>query len=212
MIWLKRYNTVFLKIPKNASEAIAHHLQTYMYAPEDIYTYDNGFGQNLLAPHDTHCHMDVKYILSNNLATADNTFIGIIRHPVERLLSLYLYRHRQKRYDTKISVEDFRTRTREGFIIDHPWHMQPQHSFLMGANKKVFWSYDYLPQHLLKFSGQQTFSVVNKSIPTKNTKDLINVFYDDATLKAVHKYWEMDIDLYYGVLDAETKLAEFNPQ
>jgi hypothetical protein len=209
MIWLKRHKLVFVKIPKNASEAVSHHLHMHMCRSEDVFTYDNGFGQNMVEPHSRHCHMDARYILGNNLADHDNLFVGVIRHPIERLLSLYLYRQRQRRYNTGISVEDFRYRAKEGFIIDHPWHMQLQSTFLDGADRHQYWSYDKLSTHITELSGESNFKTVNKSIPTKSTQDLIDVFYDDITRRVVHKYWQRDIDLYHEVINAETKLANY---
>jgi len=211
MIWLKQHKIVFVKIPKNASEAIAHHLFTYASSPEDVFTHDNGVQQNLTAPHVTHSHMDVAYILEHDLATVENRFIGVIRNPTERLLSLYLYRCRQNRYETKASPEDFRKRAQRGFIQDHMWQMQLQSTFLIGAEHKDYWLYDNLNAHMSSLAREYQFPdvplmTINKSVQGVNTKDMISTFYDTTTLRAVHKYWEEDFALYDEVRNAKTRL------
>lgn len=210
MIWIKRHKLVFVKIPKNASEAMADYLKAYA-ADDDVFTHDNGFDLNINDPHRTHSHMDVSYMLRNKLVTPDNHFIGIIRNPHERLLSLYLYRQRQRRYDTALSVGDFRERAKRGFIEDHPWHMQLQSTFLDGASSSEYLCYDHLDIHIQTLAYRYKFDkfilpVVNKSVKGVNTRDLVNSFYDDATYNAVNKYWERDIELYNGVKNAENGL------
>lgn len=209
MIWLKKHRLVFVKIPKNASEAIAAYLQTYA-EPDDVFTLDNGFYANIDEPHRTHAHMDMKYVLENRLADCNNTFLGVVRNPYERLLSLYLYRHRQRRYDTALSVDDFRLKAKGGYIQDHPWHMQLQSTFLNGTNG-MYICYDNLRYHIQLIARDCGFAkdilpVVNKSVNGLNTRDLVDIFYDDVTRKAVHKYWQSDFDLYNEIRNAETRL------
>lgn len=209
MIWLKKHKIVFVKIPKNASEAIAHHLFQYASSSEDVFTYDNGISQNIDLHHAKHCHMDVDYILKHNLATIDNRFIAVIRDPIERLLSLYLYRCRQNRYGIKSSPEDFRYRAQRGFIQDHAWQTQLQSTFLIGAKDKQYWFYEDLNHSMSSLARECEFSdvpiiTINKSVQGINTKDLIDVFYDSITIKAVHKYWEEDFVLYEEVRNAKT--------
>lgn len=209
MIWLKRHKLVFVKIPKNASESMAEYLRRYA-CDDDVFTHDNGFDLNIDDPHRTHSHMDVSYMLRNRLVTTDNRFIAIVRNPLERLLSLYLYRHRQKRYATKISVDDFRERAKRGFIEDHPWHMQLQSTFLDGVSGEYL-CYDNLNTHVKELSVRygfdlDTLPVINKSVKGVNTNDLVKSFYDDATREAANKYWERDIELYNGVKNAENRL------
>jgi hypothetical protein len=206
MIWLKKQKLVFVKIPKNGSEAIAMHLQTHLLSPEDVYTHDNGFDQNIADPHRTNCHMDVRYILGNNLCDSDNTFIGFVRDPIERLLSLYLYRHRQGRYSTPMSVEDFRSRAQEGFIQDHTWQMQLQSTFLSGTEHNRYLCFDNLDHYMKVLTGiDAPMQRINAS-SSRKTRDLIDIFYDTPTLRSANKYWSDDVDLYHEVKDAETKL------
>ena len=198
---------MFVKIPKTATEAMAAYLQPYAN-DEDVFSHDNGFDLNLNDPHRTHSHMDMNYILKHGLATRDNRFVGVIRNPYERLLSLYLYRQRQRRYDSKLSVEDFRHRARSGFIEDHVWHMQLQSTFLDNGE---YWCYDNLHSHVKKMAREFNFyndvlPFVNRSTVKYDTRDLIDTFYDNATRTAVNKYWERDIELYNEVKNAETGL------
>jgi len=212
MIWIKRHDFIFVKIPKNASEAASLYLQQNVSCCEDVFTLDNGFQQNIFPPHASHCHMDIKYMLDNHLCTNTNTFVGVIRDPHERLLSLYLYRCRQNRYGVKATPEDFRKRAYNGFIVDHPWQMQLQSTFLTGALHKEYWCYDNIHYHVsllprrFNFVERHPFQTVNKSVPNIDTKSLVDTFYDQHTRSAVDKYWADDIDLYHEVKNAETGL------
>ena len=200
MIHLKRYSLVFVKIPKCASEAIALYLQQAASTAEDVFTLDNNFSQNLSEPHVRHCHMDVRYMLQHKLCDNNNTFIGVVRNPAERLLSLYLYRQRQQRYDTSLSVEDFRQRASSGYIADHSWHTQLQSTFLLGATTKEYWCYNNLSNHITELRSRLNlkkadFQIINNSSSTK-TSELLSTFYDERTLSAVTDYWKDDFLLY----------------
>lgn len=209
MIWLKQHNLVFVKIPKNASESFSYYFQKNA-SSEDVFTLDNGFYQNIDTPHREHSHMDASYILKHELATTDNRFIGVIRNPYERLLSLYFYRVKQKRYDNGVSIKDFRNRAREGVILDHEWHMQHQSSFLNGVDGEYL-CYDNLSTHAKILSRQYGFKSdmlpkINKSVSITDTKNLVDIFYDDVTIKSVYKYWERDIELYDRIRSEEARL------
>jgi hypothetical protein len=204
MIWIKRHNFVFIQIPKNASESVFAYLKDNAES-EDVFTNVNGFDQNILDPHRLLPHMDASYVLKNDLAPITSLYIGIIRNPFERLLSLYLYRHRQKRYSSKLSVQDFREKANLGFIQDHPWQMQLQSSFLAGASNKELWCFDNLDKHIKIFSEKyylttSTLPIINKST-SHLTKDLISTFYDKYTERVVKEYWHDDFDLYNELIN-----------
>lgn len=198
-----------MKIPKNASEAMSLYFQQNVASQEDVFTLDNGFSQNISPPHDTHCHMDVVYISRHNLCDVDARFVGIIREPLERLLSLYLYRCRQNRYGVKPSPEDFRKRAAKGFIEDHPWQMQLQSTFLSGASNISYWCFDRLDEHVaqlreeLKYIEKAPLQIVNNS-SNINTKSLIDIFYDSPTRDLVSKYWARDKELYNEIKHSKT--------
>jgi hypothetical protein len=150
--------------------------------------------------------MDVTYAIRNGLLDPTETVVGVIRHPVERVISLFLYREKQKfSNEPKLTVYDFRKLvTEHGYLPDRPWHNQLQTSFLEYEGKQIgkWWLFDNIQKHIDEFVEENNINVKyplewkNKSIRGHLTKDYIHTFYDAASLSAVNKYYEKDIELY----------------
>lgn len=186
MLYLRNICTAFVLIPKNASTSIRESLN----------------GEILTGPNDVQ-HIGISTAIENGLLTINNRFIGVIRNPIERQLSMYLYRQRQKRYSEKLSIEDFRNKIKLGAINDHLWQMQLQSSF-MEYNKEIIgelWLYEEVNERFKEFG---TLKVKNKSF-SGNTKDFIDIFYDKPTLKAVESYWRKDIELYNALRESRNR-------
>jgi hypothetical protein len=93
MIYLPKENKCFVMIPKNASSSA-----------RDLFKNNQDAVRVKVDDLD---HINVQTVIDHGLLTTDVKFYGVIRDPFERQLSLYLYRQRQQRYDTELSIEDF---------------------------------------------------------------------------------------------------------
>lgn len=177
MIYLSNINTLFISVPKNASTSFSALLKPQA----DIYSNE---------------HLTLSEIEQRFDIPANASIIAIIRDPFERLLSLYLYRIRQKRYDVLIpSPEDFKKRViaGNGTLIDHIWQMRLQTEY-MPKDRGIWWSY----KNINKLANILSTSVLpweNKS--TSVPYDLlIHKFYDNEIRDLVSCRYQPDIDLY----------------
>jgi hypothetical protein len=186
MIYLPKRQKCFVLIPKNASES----LRELFKDREDM----------VRIKIDNNDHVDVNTAINAGIVHLDTKFIGIVRNPFERQLSLYLYRQRDKRYTEKLSVEDFRSKIITGCIKDHPWQMQLQCTYMEynGTNVGKWYRYENAAQSCAEYG---VLPQINKS-SNRNTKDLVDVFYDADSKKAVETYWQRDFELYESVKNA----------
>jgi hypothetical protein len=193
MIYIKRHNLVFIRVPKTASTSIAHHIINNLVCEDDL-----NLAWRVSYSKINNSHMTAKFAIDNNLVPANAHFIGVIREPLERLLSLYFARYGEGRYQEKLSVENFRIKASRGFIDDHPHQMRLQSNFLEAGDK--WWLYDNLEHHIKLFNKKYNIDGAlekhNQSIVKYKTKDLIYKFYDTKTREAVLNYWQKDVELY----------------
>lgn len=216
MIHLKRYKWIYINVPKTGSESMRKFiLENRLLQPEDQFSkYNTPLGiktQNIPSEHQNHSHMDVNYIRKHGISNlVDKRIVGVIRDPIERLLSLYFYRIRGRRYENP-GIADFRQRAASGIIKDYKNQMQLQHTFLEldGVNIGEWWCYDFLEKHiqhdLIEYYGMKELLPIpheNRSVEEGRTKDFIDQFYDEDTRHAVETYWKKDIDLYERTYDA----------
>ena len=160
-----------------------------------------------------HSHVDVKFAIENLNVPPDSRFVGVIRHPLEKQLSLYLFRILRGVYKNKPTPEHFRSLLVNGELTDDKyWQTQHQHTFLEYNDQLIgeWWLYEKVEAHLHDFMNQ--YGLVEK-IPLQklNTspgskKDLIDVFYDEETKKMAMTAFEKDFELYekvrsYGSVD-----------
>lgn len=197
----------FLLIPKNASSSI----RTFFNIPIGKSVPDGNFlddnirvfdfnGVKLLTTDEYGKqkveHVDLDTALKFNLISSGARVVAIIRDPLERQLSLYFYRHRHKKYETPVSIDDFRSRVSKGYIEDSPWHMKLQTSFINNTSVDVeYWLYEDLNEKFLEF-GVLPHMNVSLDKTKFNTDLLISKFYDADTISAVKKYWRDDFILY----------------
>lgn len=189
MILLK--DVAFVLIPKNASTS----LRAY-FLPDQ--------GKLLTLAGDPPIeHVSIEEAIYKFGISDSMRYIGIFRDPFERQLSLYLYRHRQNRYNTIPSIHDFRARIASGVIQDHPWQMRTQTSFMKvkGKVKGEIWPYEKLNELFKEFG---TLPHLNNSISYRDPR-MLDAFYDQSTRKAVQKYWEEDIYYHKKALNDYTK-------
>ena len=206
MIRIDRFKAVFINVPKTGSTSVREFLVNNVVTDQDTVVYHSGFSsiQNLKG---LNSHYTQHMSLVNNFCLPDDTFFATVRNPLERMLSLYLYRWRQGKVQSP-SIQDFRQKLidGEGWLIDHqPYQMQPQHEFL---DYGEWWCFDHLDQHINDLVQRYNIEVKvplqwhNKSLsPSKQTSDLIDNFYDDETRKLVSTVHARDFELYERVKD-----------
>ena len=209
MIYIKRLNTCFIRIPKNASSSVVWFLYNNVCTEEDTFSRISkvfGIGKSVNGPDLANSHADATYLINNDIVPASASFLGVIREPLERQLSLYLFRIRDGNYGLqKPSPEHFRSLLINGILPDSPQQMQSQSSFIPSNLKRTFWLCDRLDYHLQDFClehniiTEKPLQILNKS--PGNTKKLVNVFYNAYTKKQVeHTYYD-DFQLYYSLVD-----------
>ena len=214
MISIKRLKFNFINVPKNASTSIRRFFIDNVVQPEDSYSYyfdeyNRPNTQNMPDEHARHSHMDVTYAIDNGLLDPSETIVGVIRNPIERVVSLFLYREKQKsRLKKPATIDDFRRLVKvHGYLPDRPWQNQLQSSFLTYQGKEIgkWWLFDNIQNHIDEFVEENNIKVTfplgwkNRSLGHSLTKDYMNLFYDEETLSAVNKYYQKDIELYEGL-------------
>lgn len=216
MIYIKRLNFCYIRIPKSASTTVMTFLYNNICDPaEDIvsraFEWDNDIYNKLFClncPTLPHSHVDVTYVIDNAIVPSSAIFKGVVRQPYERQLSLYFYRIRGGVYGhKKPSIAEFRSKIIDGVLQDHPQQMQTQSSFLKHKNITIgdYWLCDNIQQQLYDFCETHSIpikvplSCINKS--PGNKKQLIDIFYT-AELKAQvkNRYYE-DFQLYERLKD-----------
>ena len=180
------------------TDIISHGITTY---PEKI--------SFINCPKLEHSHVDAKFAIDELNVPNNAKFIGVVRHPLERQISLYLFRIRRGEYSCgKHNMpKHFRSKLINGELQDHqPCQMQHQHTFLEYAESinGEWWIYERVEEHLTNLMKEYgieqklNFGYLNKSTQSLGkSKELIDVLYDDDTKKLAEKAFEKDIDLYY---------------
>lgn len=152
-----------------------------------------------------HSHVDINFVLNNVLVPANASFTGVLRNPLERQISLYMFRiYRGGYFNSKVpSPEHFRSILYRGELQDYRyWQTQHQNTFLDSteATDKEWWVYDniedYLSYFMRKYNLTEKVPLEKLNASPGNKKDLIPIFYDDKTKTQAMAAFEKDIDLY----------------
>jgi hypothetical protein len=216
MIYIKRLNFCYIRVPKSASSTV----MTFLYnnvcdVREDVISrafewddthYEKVYHVN--CPILPHSHVDATYVIDNNIVPSNAIFKGVVRHPFERQLSLYFYRIRTGIYGhKKPSIQEFRSKIIEGVLQDKPQQMQSQSSFLQYKGKTVgdYWLCDNIDKHLYDFCELQSIPIKvplkNINVSPGNKKELVDIFYTPELKTQVrNKYYE-DFELYERLKD-----------
>ena len=146
-----------------------------------------------------HSHVDAKYVIANGIVPSNTKFYGIVREPLERVLSLYLYRIRDGAYGRVLpSPEHFQSLFNDGIFIDTPQQIQAQSTFLTDTG--IYWLYENVENHLKELCVSNNITVtsplqlLNKS--PGNTKKLINHFYTEDLISKIKRAYDKDFILY----------------
>ena len=214
MIYIKRLNIAFIKIPKNASTSFSNYLIETLVTAEDTYTLtaDRSFNltamksQNIPEGYTTKSHLT--YAQCSSLVPSDTLCYGIIRNPLERMLSLYIYRLQQRAYGNILpSVEHFRSLIKNGVFQDFAWQQIAQTTFLAGAVHKHWMLYDTLSDEVQSFAKiynipTDNFPKINVS--AGNKQQLITKYFDTALIQEVRSNYYEDFNLYEELSFART--------
>lgn len=231
MIYIKSLGIpiVFIGVPKTASEATAKFFIDNVLVSGDMasrlferdinkvkndqidYAKDFPFdGKN------PNCHTSASEAIESGIVDPKSEFIGVIRDPIEKQLSLYLSKTRKMNRTSplkqprdplfKLGIQDFRDRVKnnswEGVT---EYQLRSQKSFLEGAKWKIWWCYDHLEDRLNDFLDKYQielkvpFEKLNRSVENSSAKDFIDKFYDEETLSIVRARHKEDIELYERV-------------
>jgi hypothetical protein len=216
MIYIKRFNLCFVEIPKTASQSIRHAFF------KNVVDWNEDSISGLYSADVHKIHSNSRYIIRNNLAPRNAKFIGVIREPLERQLSAYLYcwwRHKGEgtykpyRIDDRPNPKHFlEIYTKESLNNGRPYFWEfmgktgseSQSSYINPGLNHEFWLYDDLETHFEEFKQEYNIDsncklqVINKSSinPEITTKSLIDKFYTDELKDVMKKHYADDFKLY----------------
>lgn len=215
MIYFKSIDTCFVRVPKTGSESLHLFLYKNFYNhSEDLISKipeikDYGlYDQFQLQPNEKwnfeSSHVTAKELIEADLVPSSAAFIGVIRNPLERFLSLYTYYIKKGRYYTCTvpSPEHFQTLFDKGVFKTYTsYHVRPQYEFLEYNNQTgSWWLYDNLEDHIKLFCDEHALKIkydlthINKS--PGNKKKLIKHFYTKELILDIEKMYEKDFELY----------------
>lgn len=215
MIYIKRFNLCFIRIPKNASSSAMHFIYHNMCEDEDVvsrmYEWNDDHIEKLYyknCPKLPHSHVDAKYVVENDIVPSDAHFIGVIREPIERFLSLYLYRIRDGEYGPILPTpKHFQSLFDGGVFRDTPQQIQKQSTFL--PENGEYWLYEDVEYHLHELCNRYNVEVkhplqrLNKS--PGETKKLIKHFFTEQLIESIRQEYAEDFELYERLLDVSLK-------
>lgn len=201
MIRIHRFKATFINVPKTGSTSIREFLIDNVVSAEDTVTCHKLMIQNVDVG--LHSHYTQSDAINKNLSAPDDAFYAVVREPLERMLSLYLYRWKQGKIKTP-SIADFRLQLYKGkgWIQDRkPYQMQLQSEFM---NNGTWWCYDTLDFHIKELIQKYAIEV---KVPLGNhnqsslvpTHKLVDHFYDESTKNLVRSAQQPDFELYEKV-------------
>lgn len=206
MIYIKRLNLCFIRIPKNASSSVMHFIYNNMCEDEDVISRMYEWNEDKIekiyyknCPILPHSHVDAKYVIEEGIVPSSAHFIGVVREPLERVLSLYLHRIRDGKYGPILPTPNhFQSQFVDGVLLDKPQQNQPQHTFL--PENGEFFLYDNLQHHLTDLCNRYGLEAkdplirLNKS--PGNTKQLIAHFFTPELIESIRHKYAKDFELY----------------
>lgn len=215
MVSSHNYNSIFLRVPKNASTSLATWFIRNACDKSDIWTgigdsgiEPNNFPQAVLNKYRVQyrkIHMTLNELVNENVipfkVAQNRRIIGVVRNPYHRQLSLFFFRAK----NTDKSVEAFRKEYAKGcHSIDLNNQILQSHYFYLGddfAPNAEPWLYEEINTNLEKFI-KETGLTVKHPLATyksnrkpKDMESLEKEYYDDATREAVYNYYKKDFDL-----------------
>jgi hypothetical protein len=225
MIYIKRFDTCFLRIPKTGSQSLHLFLeknvidfsndviarpilQTFQDPYQDVKLKKESL--NTLIKFET-AHVTAQFVIDNGIATPTTRFVGVIRNPYERQISNYLYRIRKEQFDTPKNSEEFISNFRK-VIKDGILSIETRHYLTMKQidffryrgdllDNINIWILDNLKLHLNEFCNYNNIEIIyelphiNKS--PGNKRNLVDILYTTELKERVYEIYKEDFELYY---------------
>lgn len=213
-------NYIFIRVPKNASTSLATYLVKNYTEKNDIYTGigdskvpANNISQQLINKHRHEyrfIHLTLNEIISEGLISESDArnkkIFGVIRHPLERQLSLFFFKNRQDK--SKNTPENFRKMFADGYHKTDGSNHIIQTEYLKIGDEIVgeYWPYPLLTKRLHEFTSSMdkaptyTLPAFKSNFKPKDN-ELINKYYDNKTRDAVLDYFHKDLVLYEKLLN-----------
>lgn len=229
MIYIKRFNWCLVGIPKCGSEATRYWFYDNVFQPGDLISLgDNPITEEPMITSEPvpeqlliNPHITVQNQIDNNLTPLDCHYVGIIRDPLERMLSLYCYRltkpdRNDVNWEFRIpDPKEFKRLVKEhnGRVPDPYKHqVLPLYRFMQYNGEYVpnheWWLMDNLPKHIKDFCSRYNIeektpfirrNTLSSKEPLLSSKHLMDLFYDEETRKIASEYHWKDIELYESV-------------
>jgi hypothetical protein len=208
MVYLKKYNLIFLRVPKNASSSLSTWFIRNLASSNDVYSEvdDDGIKENNYpysikrkyrnCRHDL--HLTLQELVKEKLVNVNDQtkVISVIRNPIERQLSLFHYRCKNP------TVNSFRKDFKNGYYAYDPYNkiLQKDYNKLNGKYIGEYWLYENIDYHLSKLCSDLNIKKHKldqfKRSGLKYTPEFVNKYYDKDTLERVSSFYRQDIILY----------------
>lgn len=213
-------NYIFIRVPKNASTSLATYFVNNYTDKNDIYT---GIGDSRIPTNNISqdtinkykheyrfIHLTLNEIINEGLISADDArkkrVIGVIRHPLERQLSLFFFKNRTNKENN--TPENFRKMFADGYHKTDGSNHIIQTEYLKIGDEIVgeYWPYPLLTKRLHEFTSSMdkaptyTLPAFKSNFKPKDN-ELINKYYDNKTRDAVLDYFHKDLVLYEKLLN-----------
>lgn len=226
MIYIKRLDTCFLRIPKSGSQSLQVFLQDNVIdvlndviaRPIDVIkdnpqSYDDvniNFVPVNTNIHFETAHVTAQFVIDKGLCTPDTKFIGLVRNPFEKQISHYTYRVAQNIFQPPKSGDDFilnfRNAIKTGMIAAEQGqhHLMKQVDYFKYNGKLLDtaepWLLDDLPICLDNFCKRYNIEI---KIPLRHInktagdkKYLVDVLYTDELKQKVYDLYKEDFELH----------------
>ena len=226
MIYIKRLDTCFLFIPKTGSQSL------HSFIEDNIVDYSvDVIGKPILqkttnnytdfftvkaSPHNFSKkiytrHVTAQFVIDLNICTSSTKFIGVIRNPYERPISLFTYEIRNNKYQSSNHLQDinfideFRKTIENGVVKNKKEvHSLRQVDFFKYNGELLpnveFWLLEDLEQHLNQFCKTHQIDIkkpvlhVNKTLGNK--LKLVDVLYTDELKEKFYEAYKEDFEIY----------------
>lgn len=228
MIYVKRFDTAFLRIPKTGSEALQLFLeQNVVDYSEDVIsrpirllppTETTNTKLHKIALNTTEVfptgHATAAYTIDKGVCTTDTHFIGVIRDPLEKQVSNFIYRLRKKEYVLQGTLANtFKMYITNGILTKEDYkHTMSQVDYFKYNGCLLpnveFWPYPKFNERLYEFCESHNVDIknplqtINKSPGDK--KKLIALLYTADILEQVMDVYKDDFELYNSLMGTDS--------
>lgn len=213
MVICERHKFIYLRVPKNASTSLATFFIKNCCSVVDRYTgvgdaqiQTKNVDQNIISKYKDQyrfIHLTLQELIDNKIVKPEELetkkVISVIRNPFERQLSLFFFKNRNT---GALHPEDFRSQFRQGYHHDDGSNriLQSEYPVYNGVSYGPMWKYEDVARKLEEFV-QENFIQVKSPIERyksqyKKKNKVLDDYYDEATRKAVEKYYAKDFEVY----------------